>query len=80
MVDEPSAARRGAVPGGDGRLRSGKSSLLRAGLLPALDHEAVLVRPGDRSAAELLEAVESRRSGTRIVLAVDQLEELFTGA
>lgn len=46
---------------------SGKSSLLRAGLLPALGPASTVVRPGDRlpAAAEV------------DVLAVDQLEELF---
>ena len=45
----------------------GKSSLLRAGLLPALGHEYALVRPGDP-----LPSV-----GEVPVLAVDQFEELF---
>ena len=57
---------------------SGKSSLLRAGLLPALGRDVVLVRPGERPAAELaaaLERVPARVSG--VVLAVDQFEELF---
>jgi WD40 repeat protein len=48
---------------------SGKSSLLRAGLLPALAHRShVLLRPGER-----LETPP----GERVVIAVDQLEELF---
>jgi WD40 repeat protein/DNA-binding SARP family transcriptional activator len=46
---------------------SGKSSLLRAGLLPALDHDHVLVRPGEPQPF----------TGTANVFAVDQLEELF---
>lgn len=46
---------------------SGKSSLLRAGLLPALDRDHVLVRPGDPQPF----------GGTATVFAVDQLEELF---
>jgi WD40 repeat protein/DNA-binding SARP family transcriptional activator len=46
---------------------SGKSSLLRAGLLPALGHEFVIVRP----------AGQLPQLGGRVVLAVDQFEELF---
>ena len=54
-----------AIVGASG---SGKSSLLRAGLLPALGREYALVRPGDP-----LPPI-----GEVSVLAVDQLEELFT--
>jgi WD40 repeat protein/DNA-binding SARP family transcriptional activator len=46
---------------------SGKSSLLRAGLLPALDRDHMLVRPGEFRAF----------AGTANVFAVDQFEELF---
>ena len=46
---------------------SGKSSLLRAGLLPALDRDHVLVRPGEPQPF----------AGTENVFAVDQFEELF---
>lgn len=46
---------------------SGKSSLLRAGLLPALDHDHVLVRPGEPQPF----------GGAANVFAVDQFEELF---
>lgn len=46
---------------------SGKSSLLRAGLLPALERDYVLVRPGEPEPF----------GGTANVFAVDQLEELF---
>jgi WD40 repeat protein/DNA-binding SARP family transcriptional activator len=46
---------------------SGKSSLLRAGLLPGLDRDHVLVRPGEPQAF----------AGTANVFAVDQFEELF---
>ncbi|MFL5951769.1 MAG: BTAD domain-containing putative transcriptional regulator [Gaiellaceae bacterium] len=46
---------------------SGKSSLLRAGLLPALDRDHVLVRPGEPQPF----------GSTASVFAVDQLEELF---
>ena len=86
---------------------SGKSSLIRAGLLPSLSGGAlpgserwpqVLMRPGERPLAELGRAVarvapgEGERDGDdplagslaslrpdeRLVLAVDQLEEIFT--
>jgi WD40 repeat protein/DNA-binding SARP family transcriptional activator len=56
---------------------SGKSSLLRAGLLPALGRECVVVRPGELSAAELTARVAGVLPGERLVLAVDQFEELF---
>ena len=74
----------------------GKSSLLRAGVLPALSAgvlpgsaswRQLVLRPGERPCAalqralqgELLARVLGRLSpGERIVIAVDQLEELFT--
>jgi DNA-binding SARP family transcriptional activator/WD40 repeat protein len=74
----------------------GKSSLLRAGVLPALSTgvlpgsamwRQVLIRPGQHPSAELKRAldgdhlglaVERLPSGDRIVVAVDQFEELFT--
>ena len=73
----------------------GKSSLLRAGVLPALRAGAlpgsarwrqVLLRPGKDPSGELRRAVggdlrhvlAGSRDGVRIVVAVDQLEELFT--
>jgi DNA-binding SARP family transcriptional activator/WD40 repeat protein/energy-coupling factor transporter ATP-binding protein EcfA2 len=74
----------------------GKSSLLRAGVLPALSAgvlpgssgwRQVLVRPGEAPCAELRrvlggtsldETLERLRSRERIVLAIDQFEELFT--
>ena len=56
---------------------SGKSSLLRAGLLPALEREALVIRPSAWSAAELAKALAQRAAGERLVLAVDQFEELF---
>src|SRR4051794_2465818 len=68
---------------------SGKSSLLRAGILPALDSSRqVLVRPGERPATELAAALgeplatalDRLPSGGRLVVAVDQLEEVFTPA
>ena len=81
-----------AVVGASG---SGKSSLLRAGLLPALAAGAlpgserwqhVLMRPGARPATELSRrvagglpaAVADLRAGQRLVVAIDQFEEVFT--
>ncbi len=78
---------------------SGKSSVLRAGLLPALADDAlpgsgrwrqVLLRPGERPMDALRESLGSAAAdpvaaaldalppGGRLVLAIDQLEELFT--
>jgi len=59
---------------------SGKSSLLRAGLLPALRSRFVLLRPTRSVAAEITDAVEGTRAGDRVVVAVDQFEELFADA
>jgi DNA-binding SARP family transcriptional activator len=64
----------------------GKSSLLRAGVLPALAAGAlpgsatwpvVLVRGGDHAATTVHDAVGEFRVGERVVIAVDQLEEIF---
>jgi DNA-binding SARP family transcriptional activator/WD40 repeat protein/energy-coupling factor transporter ATP-binding protein EcfA2 len=75
---------------------SGKSSLVRAGLLPALSVGALpgserwrlaLLRPGPEPCRELrralagqalASALDGLRPGERLVLAVDQLEEVFT--
>jgi WD40 repeat protein/DNA-binding SARP family transcriptional activator len=66
---------------------SGKSSVLRAGLLPALQHDVLpgsgqwaiaLVRPGAHPLAALEQAVAQASPHGRLVLAVDQFEELFT--
>jgi WD40 repeat protein len=78
---------------------SGKSSVLRAGLLPALaagvlpgsgGWRRLLLRPGEHPLDELrrvlvsgakdplAEALDALPSGARLLLAVDQLEELFT--
>ena len=78
---------------------SGKSSVLRAGLLPALaggvlpgseSWRRLLLRPGERPLDELrrvlvsgakdplAEALDALPPGARLLLAVDQLEELFT--
>jgi WD40 repeat protein/DNA-binding SARP family transcriptional activator len=65
---------------------SGKSSAVRAGLLPALaggvlpgsqDWPQVLIRPGEHPARELESATADVGPG-RFVLAVDQFEETFT--
>ena len=78
---------------------SGKSSVLRAGLLPALaggvlpgseGWRRLLLRPGERPLDELrrvlvsgakdplAEALDALPSGARLLLAVDQFEELYT--
>ena len=66
---------------------SGKSSVLRAGLLPALaagvlpgsnGWTQVLIRPGERPAHELRRATAGLDADRRIVIAVDQFEEAFT--
>jgi DNA-binding SARP family transcriptional activator/WD40 repeat protein len=57
---------------------SGKSSLVRAGLVPRLrgaGRRVYVLRPGSRPASELTAALAS--SATAQVLVVDQLEELF---
>src|SRR6266508_994879 len=69
---------------------SGKSSLLRAGLLPnfAGEGERVLVRPGERPltelrrglGGELADVVERVPQGERLVIAVDQFEEIFAAS
>ncbi|MEA2188411.1 MAG: hypothetical protein QOK16_3422 [Solirubrobacteraceae bacterium] len=66
---------------------SGKSSVTRAGLLPALasgvlpgSHEwaQVLIRPGEHPLHELAQALAGVRDEPRIVIVVDQFEETFT--
>ena len=74
-----------AVIGASG---SGKSSLLRAGLRPALapDWREVVLRPGAKPldalgqalGASLPAALGSFHHGERLLLAVDQFEEVFT--
>src|SRR4029453_2967326 len=80
LVARLAVSRFVAVVGPSG---SGKSSLVRAGLLPALrggalpgsrDWDTVLVTPGDQPGLERARA----RSGRRVTLVVDHLEELFT--
>jgi len=66
---------------------SGKSSLLRAGLLHALASGALpgsvqwpcsVIRPGNRPLDAMAHAVGEQRTADRRVLAVDQFEEVFT--
>ncbi len=66
---------------------SGKSSALRAGLLPALAAGSLpgsdgwtpaLFRPGAHPARELRRATRGLPGDRRVVLAVDQFEEIFT--
>jgi WD40 repeat protein/DNA-binding SARP family transcriptional activator len=73
-----------AIVGASG---SGKSSALRAGLLPALAGGAlpgsdgwaqVLIRPGEQPMRELHRAASALGEERRIVLAVDPFEETFT--
>jgi hypothetical protein len=66
---------------------SGKSSLLRAGLLHALGSGALpgsdrwpcsVIRPGNRPLDAMAHAMGEQRKVVRRVLAVDQFEEIFT--
>ena len=66
---------------------SGKSSTLRAGLLPALAQgvlpgseswRQIVLRPGEHTVADLRRVLESAEPEERLVLALDQFEELFT--
>ncbi len=66
---------------------SGKSSVMRAGLLPALASGVlpgsetwaqVLIRPGRHPLRELAAALAGINGASRAVLAVDQFEETFT--
>jgi WD40 repeat protein/DNA-binding SARP family transcriptional activator len=66
---------------------SGKSSAMKAGLLPALadgvlpgseDWAIALLRPGAQPVAALERALAGAPPDRRVVLAVDQFEELFT--
>ncbi len=66
---------------------SGKSSVLHAGLLPALaagvlpgssDWEQVLIRPGEHPLDELNRAGARVGDDSRVLLAIDQFEETFT--
>jgi WD40 repeat protein/DNA-binding SARP family transcriptional activator len=66
---------------------SGKSSVVRAGLLPALaggvlpgsgSWERIVIRPGEHPLRAIEQATPRERPSTRVVLAVDQFEETFT--
>lgn len=66
---------------------SGKSSVMRAGLLPALasgvlpgsqDWSQVLIRPGEHPSRELSAGLAAVDGDARVVIAVDQFEETFT--
>jgi WD40 repeat protein/DNA-binding SARP family transcriptional activator len=66
---------------------SGKSSLLRAGLLHALGSGAIpgsdrwhysVIRPGGDPLDALARAMNEQQEGDRSVLAIDQFEEIFT--
>ncbi|MET0973149.1 MAG: BTAD domain-containing putative transcriptional regulator, partial [Thermoleophilaceae bacterium] len=66
---------------------SGKSSVVRAGLMPALaggvlpgseQWARVLIRPGEHPLDELNEAVDGIEGDPKVVLVVDQFEETFT--
>jgi WD40 repeat protein/DNA-binding SARP family transcriptional activator len=59
---------------------SGKSSLLRAGLLPALEYESVLIRPSERPVERLRAALGRAGTSDGLVLAIDQFEELFAAS
>lgn len=70
-----------------GRSGSGKSSVVRAGLLPALEGgvlpgsegwRRVLLRPGEHPLAKLRRALESVEPEAQLLLAIDQFEETFT--
>ncbi len=65
----------------------GKSSILRAGLLSSLAGGALpgserwpqhLLRPGAHPPADFTELIDAVPPGSRLVIAVDQLEEAFT--
>jgi len=66
---------------------SGKSSVMRAGLLPALASGVlpgseswiqVLIRPGEHPLRELADAMAAAGEHEQVVVAVDQFEETFT--
>ena len=66
---------------------SGKSSLLLAGVVPALadgvipgseSWPVVVATPGSTSVAGLRTQIEDAAGGGRVVLVLDQMEELFT--
>lgn len=69
LVNRLGAERFLAVLGASG---SGKSSLVMAGLIPALGSEYVIFRPG----TDPLTALDSAKE--KVLIVVDQFEELFT--
>ncbi|MEA2220357.1 MAG: hypothetical protein QOJ35_2983 [Solirubrobacteraceae bacterium] len=80
------AMRDAPVLGVVGPSGSGKSSLVRAGLLPALAEGAlpgserwlqILIRPGEHPSSELHEAMLGR-DDRHVLVTVDQFEETFT--
>jgi ABC-type branched-subunit amino acid transport system ATPase component len=78
----PGATLLGVVgPSGSGKssiVRAGLSSALAGGALPGSEHwEQAVIRPGEHPLAEL-ERIRRRRTGTSLLLVVDQLEEVFT--
>jgi hypothetical protein len=78
----PGATLLGVVgPSGSGKssiVRAGLSSALAGGALPGSERwEQAVIRPGELPLAEL-ERARRRRTGTRLLLVVDQLEEVFT--
>jgi WD40 repeat protein len=73
-----------AIVGASG---TGKSSVLRAGLLPALAGgvlpgseawQLVVIRPGPRPQRELDRELDRVEGDSRLLIAVDQFEEVFT--
>ncbi|TCO53729.1 helix-turn-helix domain-containing protein [Actinocrispum wychmicini] len=56
----------------------GKSSLLRAGLIPRLDVPYVLFTPGEHPMAAYLDSVDHVGAADDLVIVVDQFEEVFT--
>src|SRR5262249_16796665 len=58
---------------------TGKSSFVRAGVIPALpaSWRAVVIRPGAAPLAALAARVGAAAAGETIVIVVDQLEDLF---
>ena len=84
MVARLVGARLLAIVGPSG---SGKSSALRAGLLPELtrgvlpgteDWAQVLLRPGEHPLQSLEAATDAAESDRRLLVAVDQFDEAFT--
>lgn len=80
------AAEDGGIVMVVGASGTGKSSLLRAGLLPALqappqgtrDWQCELITPGSDPAEAVEGALEALRDAPQALLVVDQFEELFT--